>query len=276
MNHGSTLAMKNDTWLIAIRPILSACFIGILFSGCAALSQSQQQMMLANSEKITIRNSEVLLPSLTPSHSSSQQGWWQLGFHRMIESDEEDPQWHYDALIAFTILKPIIEVSQELKLWRFHRRATSDKSGHKFSFIFYATRELGEKIYQSINGHPIVEQLLREKHTDRLSFYDINLAIRSNVESTSDKNWPLELQKSWPYFIMGVSQTWLSLIEQYYLKLKLDDEENLTARVENFKDINDKVNVLWESNGSHAFLHHLNALFGYQELYILEHRRGRF
>ena len=30
----------------------------------------------------------------------------------------------------------------------------------------------------------------------------------ARLEDTSDQEWPVEIQRSWPYFIMGVSQSW--------------------------------------------------------------------
>jgi hypothetical protein len=246
----------------------------IIFSGCAVFPQQDETKSLSNSDIITVDVSKVI--------NSDGKGWWQIGFHRNYKNDDE-VQWHYDTFIAIKILKPVLSQHRDVNLWRFHRRAGADDSGHKFSFIFYATREVGEKIYQLVNNDPLVKQLLAGKHIDRVSFYDINRDLRAAIESTSDKNWPIELQKTWPYFIMGVSQTWLGLVEYYYKNLENSlenslepDDNDLSEQLESFKQVSAEVDRIWEKSGSHAFLHHLNALFAYQELYILERHRGRF
>ena len=75
---------------------------------------------------------------------------------------------------------------------------------------------------------------------------------------------------------MGVSQTWLNLVEEYVKQSSEDDGQDIAAQVEQFQQISESIDSVWEQNGGHAFLHHLNALFGYQELYIIERRRTRF
>ena len=209
----------------------------------------------------------------TSTTSADDTGWWQVGFHRTIKTDDE-PLWHLDALIAYEVVKPVLE-QQQFRLWRFHRRAAPDASGHKFSFIFYAPRSAGEKIYQAIKAHPMVRELQQENLIERLSFFNINGDARSNIEDTSDKNWPVELQKAWPAYIMGVSQTWLNLIDEFARQVPAENN-GITAQFERFEQINSRINSVWEMEGGHAFLHHLNALFGYQELYIIERRRTRF
>lgn len=239
--------------------------VAILFSGCAVLPSQQPP---TNQDKITIDPAKQ-------ENKQSAMGWWQIGFHRPYLSDD-DVQWQYDSLIALKVLKPVIDDSKDLGLWRFHRRAADDSSGHKFSFIFYATREMGEIIYQQVSEHPMVQKLLSESHLERLSFYDINSELRSDIENTSDKKWPIELQKSWPYFIMGVSQTWLSLVELLYEKLQINKEADFEDQLEGFKQVSADIDLIWKHNGNHAFLHHLNALFAYQELYVIESQLRRF
>jgi len=205
---------------------------------------------------------------------SDESGWWRVGFHRAIDEDKE-PLWYLDALIAYKVIRPVLE-QQQLDLWRFHRRAVNDASGHQFSFIFYTTRSKGREIYQTIREDSLVKQLLQESVVTRLSFADINGKALVNVEDTSDKNWSIELQKAWPAFIMGVSQTWLDLIGEYAKQTPDNNEQDLSSLLERFELINSKINFVWEMEGNHAFLHHLNALFGYQELYIIERKKTRF
>ena len=245
------------------RAVLLFCLV--FTGGCASVMHESP----AKDEVALVSVADMV----TSTNSADDSGWWQVGFHRSIEADDE-PLWHLDALIAYEVIKPILE-QQQFRLWRFHRRAAPDASGHQFSFIFYAPRSTGEQIYQAIKAHPMVRELQQENLIERLSFFNINGDARSNIEDTSDKNWPVELQKAWPAYIMGVSQTWLNLIDEFARQIPAENN-GITAQFERFEQINSRINSVWEMEGGHAFLHHLNALFGYQELYIIERRRTRF
>jgi hypothetical protein len=93
--------------------------------------------------------------------------------------------------------------------------------------------------------------------------YDDTAAVkRAGIEATSDPNWSPILQKAWPYFIMGVSQTWLDLIARYAGdggKKPMTVTEALAF----YREIGLQVDATWKKEGGHAFLHHLNAIFGY-------------
>jgi hypothetical protein len=52
--------------------------------------------------------------------------------------------------------------------------------------------------------------------------------------------------------------------------LSLDEYEEF------YKEVNATITSLWENNGRHAFLHHLNALFGYQPVIFYEKRMLKF
>ena len=75
---------------------------------------------------------------------------------------------------------------------------------------------------------------------------------------------------------MGVSRTWLDLVDQFYAELQLNDEAQLDEQLEGFKQVSADIDLIWKHNGNHAFLHHLNALFAYQELYVIESQLRRF
>jgi hypothetical protein len=251
-------------------PVILLCS---LLSACASFSQYTPDSDASIIYKSIDHNSSTSISSGVPA---TDVGWWQVGFHRDME-ENEDPAWYMDSLIAYEVIKPILDThKQQIIVWRFHRRAAPDKSGHKFSFIFYSKRSVGESIYELVRENQFVQTLENENYIDRLSFADLNSVARLSMQDTSDKNWPIELQKAWPYFAQGVSQTWLSLIEQYAEQASQIDDLDVVGQVEQFKMINGKIDKLWEQEGGHAFLHHLNALFGYQELYIIERRRMRF
>ncbi len=48
----------------------------------------------------------------------------------------------------------------------------------------------------------------------RVSCDDTTTVTRPNLEDTSDRSWSLPVQKSWPFYIMGVSEMWLNLIRE--------------------------------------------------------------
>ncbi|WP_455201835.1 hypothetical protein [Kaarinaea lacus] len=239
-----------------------------LLSACASFSPQTQKLEGSVNARHTVISSAAA--------AESDLGWWQIGFHRNMQEDE-DPAWYMDTLVAYKIIKPVLDqYEQKISLWRFHRRAAADASGHQFSFIFYSNRSSGELIYKQVKESELVQILLNENYIDRMSFYDINGIARAEVETTSDNSWPIELQKAWPEFAMGVSKTWLNLVGEYLKQSNESDSQNVTEQVEQFREISNKIDLVWEEKGSHAFLHHLNALFGYQELYIIERKRTRF
>ena len=43
---------------------------------------------------------------------------------------------------------------------------------------------------------------------------------------------------------------------------QIDDLLNL------YRNVNDSIDKIWIKDGQHAFLHHLNAIFGYEPVYI--------
>ncbi len=245
---------------------LLLCLLLAGANGCASFSREPAAAGDKTQDQVT---------GIEPAKAAAEEsGWWHVGFHRAIKADEE-PLWHLDALLAYEVIRPILE-KQPLTLWRFHRRAAPDASGHKFSFIFFSSRSTGEQIYRQIKEHPLVNRLQGENIIESLSFVDINSDARSNIEDTSDKKWSIELQKAWPAFIMGVSQTWLNLIEECIKQTDEANPEDVASQLARFELVNGKINSVWELEGGHAFLHHLNALFGYQEVYIVERRRTRF
>jgi predicted ATPase len=66
---------------------------------------------------------------------------------------------------------------------------------------------------------------------------------------------------------MGASQMWLSLIIETVVEMP--QPKAALALVENehlYKEVNAIITALWENNGRHAFLHHLNALFEYKPI----------
>jgi hypothetical protein len=70
---------------------------------------------------------------------------------------------------------------------------------------------------------------------------------------------------------------WLELVSQ------LARDEEPTGAALSFDQLDGRyasagaaITTLWQNEGRHAFLHHLNALFGYEPILIIERRHMRF
>ncbi|MFT5391212.1 MAG: hypothetical protein ACI8PT_001406 [Gammaproteobacteria bacterium] len=87
---------------------------------------------------------------------------------------------------------------------------------------------------------------------------------------------------------MGVSAHWLQLIEQIRHTLPLWDGDgdgdgdgdtvstDSNSLLDRYAAISARVDQLWREQGQHVYLHHLNAIFGYQPLVIRETNLKRF
>ena len=212
-----------------------------------------------------------------PAEIASSNGWWSARF-RMYWPPEEEPLWHTDLLIAHKIIAPVIlQYKDRLRLWRFHRRAARDGAGHQFSFIFYATAETAYQVYDTLRSDALLTEMAYSGRVIEEVYDNPDRITKPRIKDTSDPNWPSVIQKSWPYYIKGVSQMWLNLIAETAADiptadtpLSLDEYEAL------YKEVNATLLSLWENNGRHAYLHHLNALFGYKPLVFYEKRMLRF
>ncbi|HSH13185.1 MAG TPA: hypothetical protein VLA15_05535 [Desulfurivibrionaceae bacterium] len=152
-------------------------------------------------------------------------------------------------------------------MWRFHRRARHDGSGHAFSFIFYADRQTAGKVIATIEKSPALTRLSQHGLIDS---YENDLAAenqRSSPGATSDPKWSLPLQEVWPAYIMGASVTWLGLINQHFDATGAADRD-FDELVAAYETVEAALGELWRKEGQHAFLHHLNGLFGYEPMQL--------
>lgn len=197
--------------------------------------------------------------------------WWYVRF-RLQWPRGVDPLWYPDLLLADRVLRPILDAEREtIVLWRFHRRAARDEAGRRFSFIFRATPATAERVNAKIASDPWVDRLLKRGVLEKVDFDDPGQPTRLYVGDTSDPTWSAEMQAAWPHFIMGASQLWLELIRELAKQEKWPKEPLARyAAIENALDEH------WESEGGHALLHHLSAIFGYRELLVTRREMMRF
>lgn len=204
-------------------------------------------------------------------------GWWTAAF--VIEWPEEaEPLWHVDLLVAHQVIWPVLnQFKGDIVLWRFHRRAMRDETGHQFSFIFYGPAHTAEQIFDAIGANSVLNALKASGTIIESHFDDTAQGNKTRVEDTSDPGWPEGIKKTWPYFIMGVSQTWLHMVTHFANDTPDRKVPMSVAQMMSFyQDIGDSVEALWREQGGHAFLHHLNGVFGYEEVIIYQRRLMTF
>ena len=177
-----------------------------------------------------------------------------------------------DLYLAHQVILPKLEkYKKDIDLWRFHRRAARDGAGRQFSFIFYSSPQTARHIFNALQTDPLVAYLKTEGILDRDVYDDPAKIARPNIEDTSDKNWPPSIQKTWPHYIMGASQMWLNLIAEIAAEKQADESPASVAEIEAFyQQVNETITELWQKEGRHAFMHHLNGLFEYKPLIYWE------
>ncbi|MBT8369176.1 MAG: hypothetical protein KJP23_31165 [Deltaproteobacteria bacterium] len=233
----------------------------VIFAGCSSLSQVQTQE----------------IKPLKTRELPSGNGWWFARF-RMHWPPDTKPIWYMDLYLAHQVILPKLEQNKpDINLWRFHRRAARDGSGRQFSFIFYSSPQTARHIFNALKTDPLVNNLKLGGVLDQYVYDDPTQITRPNIEDTGDKNWPASIQKTWPYYIMGASQMWLNLIAEIVSENLTDNPPASIAEIETFyQQVNETITNLWQKEGRHAFMHHLNALFEYEPLIYWEKRSMTF
>lgn len=240
------------------RNWLPVCFLLVaVLTGCANLGP--------------VHEHEV--KPVAPEELPSGTGWWRVHF-RMNWPLDTDAVWHMDLYLAHQVIMPLLEKNKaDIYLWRFHRRAKRDMAGRQFTFLFYSSPHTAQGIFDALRSSPIIIDTLSAGVIDDI-VYDNPVNIkRPDIDDTSDKNWPLPIQKTWPYFITGVSQMWLNLVAEIADRDLKDHRPASLEEIDAFyRQVDETVTELWQKTGRHAFLHHLNAVFEYQPIIYWEKR----
>ena len=209
--------------------------------------------------------------------SHSAKGWWYARF-RMQWAEETEPLWHIDLLLAHKVAAPLLRMChEEILFWRFHRRAARDAEGHQFSLTFYSTPATAKRIFKDLRSDIIVRKMKREGLIIQDIYDDSARLSAPRVEDTSDGTWAPQIRKSWPFFIMGVCEMWLSLITE--VSATMPDQpkySSLSKIIPYYERVNDAIKTLWREQGAHSLLHHLNAIFGYEPVFVREVNLRRF
>ena len=232
-------------------------------------------MLVACTGVELVRTPPEALPGTSLTVPESSKGWFRIAFTVAWDWDEE-ADWHFDALLADQVCAPALAVADGgIGLWRFHRRAARDAVGHRFSLMVYADEQTAERVLERARGSPVLIWLESYGRIESVELTRLMDRGASPIATGSDEDWPPEIQESWPWYIMGVSRTWLSLIDQ--VKTEEPFEGGPTAALlEYYESVNDRVSALWRVHGQHVYLHHLNAAFGYAPLVVRETNLKRF
>jgi hypothetical protein len=232
-------------------------------------------MLSACTRVVTVRTPVDEMPPGSLTGTGNGDAWWSIVF-RMHWDPEQTPDWYLDALVADQICAPaLVDFGAQISLWRFHRRAADDQSGHRLSLMVYTDSLTADILFTQIRAAPLLQWLELDGRIDSVSMTQVERPELPPIARTSDAAWPPEIQSSWPWFIMGVSQSWLILIRQVSAEQPLEDPSP-AALLDYYRSVDDQVTALWREYGQHVYLHHLNALFGYQPLIIRETNLKRF
>ncbi|BBO90873.1 hypothetical protein [Desulfosarcina ovata] len=214
-------------------------------------------------------------PSGPPQLQSAEEGWWAVRF-RMDRPDNET-RWEKDLLLAHRIVAPIIaEEEENIGLWRFHRRSNNDAASHQFSFIFYSTAVTADRIYRRVMDDALVTQLLHQGVVQRVVTDALDRNERPAVGDTSDPSWSPVMRNAWPHYIMGVSRMWLAMVDQVSRENGAPESTLETDLLAHYQRVNAEVTRIWQQEGYHALLHHLNAIYGYEPMVYWEKRWKSF
>jgi hypothetical protein len=209
--------------------------------------------------------------------SHSEKGWWYARF-RIKWAEETEPLWHIDLLLAHRVAAPLLSAChKEIPFWRFHRRAARDAEGHQFSLTFYSNRETAYRMIDALKSDKLLQKMKRAGIIIQDIYDDPARSSAPRIEDTSDGTWSPEIRKSWPFFIMGVCQMWLSLITEIAANMPDQPKSlSLPKMIPFYQRVNVTIKTLWREQGAHSLLHHLNAIFGYEPLVVREVNLRRF
>jgi hypothetical protein len=228
--------------------------------------------------------SAVVASSKAKGTLTQEKGWWQAAIRikpvkEAAEEKANDPMWQVDLFLAHSVMAPILEkYHEDIILWRFHRRATHDAVGHQFSFIFYSSPQIAKYVFEEIASSTLLEKAKERGFIISEKYDDTTILTRPAISDTSDGNWSTITQKAWPHYIMGVSQMWLTMIDDIIKDNPppAEDIQSINDLIDYYNEVNEVVKTLWRDEAQHAFLHHLNAVFGYEPMLYYEPRLMRF
>ena len=237
--------------------VVGACLLGLTSCGCVARGPA-----------LLAPHTAEPVASGGPRAASPVGGYWWSCRFKVSWHPPEDPDFAVDLLLAHAVVGPVLrEYESKLAYWRFHRRAARDKTGHQFSFLFHSDTGTAVEVFREIVRAAPLREALAAGIVETVNVDDPSGPGRPRVEDTSDPSWSPSLQRSWPSFIMGVSSLWLKLVDEAMAEASAD-RAGIRDLLERYREANARVTSIWYKEGQHAFLHHLNAIFGYEPMLL--------
>lgn len=226
--------------------------------------------------------------------------WWTFCFTMEWDSEKENHKSWIDLFIINEIIKPITK--QFPMIFRIHRRANNWNKKEEYISVLktnlsepvYVTEYVKREYYTKDVGHQLklyaycTEEFAKEidsaiKHVMSiidnkrkvLKFVDYQWKEKAftkenkntGIKDNSDENWSLLIQYNWFTFIQGMSLSLIKMIEDAYENI--DDSYKSNSETA-YKKVETIINNIWYTQGCHAFLHHINALFDSQPFILKE------
>jgi hypothetical protein len=170
-------------------------------------------------------------------------------------------------LIANEILGPIMEsIEKDMLVWRFHRMSDPQERVHHFAFNFYGPQRLCAEILAPLYADETYKKMKESDYLELGGNEDVAIVrMGPNIKDVSDQGWPDEVREGWPYFIQGVSQAWLKMIEVSANKLKeTTPHDSFEEKVNFYNHVKRLITERWIRFGWASMLNHLNAIFGHK------------
>lgn len=194
----------------------------------------------------------------------TEMNWYYFRFR--VNDRNEEARWWIDLFILNEIVNKIVKVFNP-DLWRIHRRAIGDNSGHQVSFLYYTDKKRYKEVDKYIKNNKSFK-LLYNPDNPILSDY-IVFKDNEDIGGTSDRHWCKGIRDSWPFFIQGASKAFLELLDSVvtdYTHIYDYNYDNILEIEGLYMKVDKKIGDIWYYEGGHAFLHHLSAIFGYKNI----------
>ncbi len=233
----------------------------MVLAGC-----STQKPLPASCYPVSVSNDDVKI--------TDEMSWWAYRFRITWPDDSDKPDFAVDLLLAHAVVRPVLQKnSEKILMWRFHRRAARKPPGHQFSFLFYADRDTAIEVINNLDSNPILARAVKAGLIIKTVSSKTEIPKKLTNEDYSDPSWSPEIQRTWPFYIMGVSAFWLALIDEIKSEQTTTSASNagegaddVNDMLETYRQVDDKIAEIWKDEGQHALLHHLSAIFGYKPM----------
>lgn len=191
---------------------------------------------------------------------------WHTFIFFMNDENGTNIRMYLDLAVIDLIIGPIVESrTMKNKMWRIHRRADPKvPNSHKLTLRTLMSEGKAKRIEKKFSNNPLFAKL--ERAAIIRSFKHDFDSSKTGVKDTSQNDWPLHTQNSWPEFAKGFSMSLIATIrsmrQQAWSTLI---EKNAAEIVETYREIDKLIRDEWDKDGAGAFFHQTHAIFGYPE-----------